>query len=104
MTEAVRKLRYRGGILGMRQLARELGEQGLQVTVKTGMERRDAVATIEAIITFASIPGTLYGLADLTVKAKSAISKFRETSRDSSADIDILDQGDEGPDDAGFLP
>jgi hypothetical protein len=62
------------------------------------------VATIEAIITFASVPGTVIGLAELAKKAKRAIGKFRNESQDRDAEIEIIGQDDDGPDDAGFLP
>jgi hypothetical protein len=104
MTEATGKLRYRGGLLGMRELSVYLREQGLVVAVETSEERRDAVATIEAIITFASVPGTVVGLAELAKKAKRAIGKFRNEGQDRDAKIEIIGQDGDGPDDAGFLP
>jgi hypothetical protein len=61
------------------------------------------VATIEAIITVASAPGTIVGLAELAKKANRAIGKFRNESQDRNAKIEIIGRDDDGPDDAGFL-
>lgn len=102
MTEATGKLRYSGGLPGMRELGAYLREEGPQVAVETSEERRDAVATIEAIITFMSLPGTAIGLAELAVKAKRAISKFRKVGQDGLAEIEIIEPSADGPDDAGF--
>jgi 2-keto-3-deoxy-L-rhamnonate aldolase RhmA len=104
MTETAGKLRYKGGFLGMRELGSYMREEGLEVTVETSAEHRDAVATIEAIITFASVPGTVVGLAELTAKARRAVTRYRAASKDNSAVIKIADRADDGPDDAGFLP
>jgi hypothetical protein len=104
MTEATGKLRYSGGLMGMGELGVYLREEGLEVTVETSEERRDAVATVEAILTFASGPATVVGLADLAAKANRAITEFRKSSQDRSAEIEILDPDDDGPDDGGFMP
>jgi hypothetical protein len=103
MAEAMGKLRYSGGLLGIRELSAYLREEGLQVAVEKSEERRDAVATIEAIITVASAPGTIVGLAELAKKANRAIGKFRNESQDRNAKIEIIGRDDDGPDDAGFL-
>ena len=104
MTEDTGKLKYSGGFLSMRELGAYMREEGLEIAVETSEERRDAVATIEAIITFASVPGTAVGPAELIVNVKRAISKFRKASQDRSAEIEIIGQDDDGPDDGGFLP
>lgn len=104
MAEAVGRLRYNGGSLGMRELGADMREEGLDVTVEASEERRDVVATLEAIITFASVPGTVVGLAELTTRARRVIARFRAASQDKNATIKIIDRGNDGPDDAGFLP
>jgi len=104
MIEATGKLKYSGGLLGMRQLSIYLREEGLDVAIETSEERRDAVATIEAILTFAQVPGTVVGLAELAKRAKRAIGKFRNESQDSNAKIEIIEPEEGGPDDADFLP
>jgi hypothetical protein len=62
----------------MRELGAYLREEELLVAVETSEERSDAVATIEAIITFMPVPGTVVGLVELAVKtgARQAADAF----------------------------
>jgi hypothetical protein len=104
MTDATGKVKYSGGLVGMRQLGAYLREEGLEVSVETSEERRDAVATIEAIITIAGAPGTVVSLAVLVGKMRKAISRFRQTHPGEGNEIKIIEPVDGGPDDGGFLP
>ena len=98
MTDATARIRYSGDMISMRRLVVCLLEEGLQVTAESQEERRDALATVLAVLAIAQAPGTAADLAALGVKIRSSIRKHREMGSAGDERIEVLE-----PDDAGFL-
>jgi hypothetical protein len=95
MTDVAGRIRYSGDLPSMRRLMFCLQEEGLKVTVESSEERRDIIATIEAIL---GLVGGVAGGLDLRDRIRSAIRKYREMNPGSEDKIEVLE-----PDDGGFL-
>lgn len=89
------RIKYDGDLMSMRRLMFCLKEEGLQVTVETSRERRDIMATIEAIL---AIEGGFAATADIWDRIHNAIKKYREMKPDGDK-IDVIEpDDDESPD------
>lgn len=95
VSDVAGRIRYSGDLMSMRRLIFCLRKEGVDVTIESSQERRDILATIEAVLAFA---GGASASLDLWDRVRSAVRKYREMNPRGGDKIEVLE-----PDDGGFL-